>query len=118
MKQLNLKLMTKSGGRPTFLGLIEEDAMKGADGRVKYLWIPTTIWSQLMAHLKAGSYCLSSIIKGVLFIPAHHFWVGRETSEDSWALLLRDLSFSSVLGSPRLCSLGLWPASLSIQVAN
>ena len=75
MKQLDLKLMAKSGGKPTFLGLVEEDAMKGTDGRVKYLWIPTAIWSQLMAHLKTGSYCLSSTIKDMLFIPVHHFWV-------------------------------------------
>lgn len=41
----------------------------GADGGMKYLQIPTTIWSQLMAHLTAGYCCFSSVIKDVLFIP-------------------------------------------------
>lgn len=74
-KQLDVRLMTKSGSKPTFLVPVEAEAVKGADGGMKYLWVPTTIWTQLMAHLKAGYYCgFFSIIKDMLCISAYHFW--------------------------------------------
>lgn len=73
-KQLDVRLMTESGSKPTFLVPVEAEAVKGAYGGVKYLWVPTTIWTQLMAHLKAGYYCVFfSIIKDVLFISKCHF---------------------------------------------
>ena len=99
-KPLDVKLMTKSGGEPTLLvpmgGLHE--ALMGADGGVKYLWIPASIWSQLMAHLKAGYYCFCSITKDTLFISAP--FLGLMRGLRRLQRPSRDLSLTSAPRSP------------------
>lgn len=58
---------------------------------MKYLQIPTTIWSQLMAHLMAGYYCFSSVIKDVLFIPRAISGSDVESVRGHHALISGDL---------------------------
>lgn len=58
----------------------------GADGRMKRLWILTTIWPQATAHLTAGQHCFPSVIRGVLFMSTRHLWATLGTSGEPTAL--------------------------------
>lgn len=67
-KQLDVKLMTKSGGKPTFPVSVEAGAVHGSRWKDGVFVGSSRHLAARTAHLTAGQHCAPGIIRGGLFI--------------------------------------------------